>query len=544
MARDDLLPSAKLHAPIGHVADDLLVEPGTDGLLAFQSLALGEAQGCWRIGPYLVGHLVAAKMEERQRRVSLLIHQQHLVDHLLHEGQRGGQSGVHHVVVVALGRGVLGGVVGIGQTIFHGLGRVGLLVFLIACLHRADGSACMAGTFHLGHHADMARLGIAQQVDKLLAGEVAVARRGTIGIVMAVVAGIETVALVVGVATPTTHLREFGQSGYLQSPTFVVAEVEMEHAELVVGQGVNDLQQVRVGREVARDVDHLSSIGEVGPVLDIHGMKFPIGIEGIAEQGKERARGVPDGMRALADYTDSIGPDAEFVVFLLRGGQAGIDGQTDRHTLCSIGQSVLVGQVGGEKACLVARLCIRHEAESATKVAEAVSRHRLLHRGQHIGGGKGGGSGQTGVVAVVLLHVARQFLVGKGLRMKLHGHGLAVLADDEHPFGHVALATQVAAERRAEDQGVAAGKGLPGLRGRQAEVVGQDRMKSQLRRAHLLGVHRQLREIDTPVCVQRLARLVVEDKPGRELAVFLRQFLIIHAHLGLKWHRKCEQCKG
>lgn len=203
---------------------------------------------------------------------------------------------------------------------------------------------------------------------------------------MAVVARIETVALVGRVATPTTHLREFGQSGYLQSPTFIVAEVEMEHAELVVGQGVNDLQQVRIGCEVARNVDHLSSIGEVGPVLDIHGMKFPIGIEGIAEQGKERARGVPDGMRALADYTDSIGPDAEFVVFLLRGGQVGIDGQANRHTLCSIGQSVLVGQVGGEKACLVARPCIRHEAESATKVAEAVSRHRLLHRGQHIGG--------------------------------------------------------------------------------------------------------------------------------------------------------------
>ena len=73
MARDDLLPSAKLHASLGHIVDDLLVEPGTDGLLAFQSLALGEAQGCWRIGPHLVGHLVAAKMEERQRRVGLYI---------------------------------------------------------------------------------------------------------------------------------------------------------------------------------------------------------------------------------------------------------------------------------------------------------------------------------------------------------------------------------------------------------------------------------------------------------------------------------------
>lgn len=100
----------------------------------------------------------------------------------------------------------------------------------------------MAGTFHLGHHADMARLGIAQQVDKLLAGEVAVACRGTIGI-MAVVVGRDGRARR-SLATPTTHLREFGQSGYLQSPTFVVAEVEMEHAELVVGKGVNDLQQV------------------------------------------------------------------------------------------------------------------------------------------------------------------------------------------------------------------------------------------------------------------------------------------------------------
>ena len=224
----------------------------------------------------------------------------------------------------------------------------------------------------------------------------------------------------------------------------------MEHAELVVGQGVNDLQQVRIGREVARDVDHLSSIGEVGPVLDIHRMKLPIGVEGVTQQGKERARGVPDSMRALADYTDSIGPDAEFVVFLLRGGQAGIDGQTNGHSLGTIGQSVLVGQVGGEKACLVARLCIRHEAESATKVAEAVNRHRLLHRGQHVGGGKGGGSGQTGVVAVVFLHVARQLLVGKRLRMKLHGHGLAVLADDEREELAAVVVTSLGRELQSE----------------------------------------------------------------------------------------------
>ena len=128
----------------------------------------------------------------------------------------------------------------------------------------------MTGRLNLGNNAHAMGAGILQQFDELGSGEIAVAAlRQVIGVAVAV-KNLCQIALLVERGTATRgHLRQFGETGNLQSPGLIVGEVELDGVDLVVGQEVDRALEVgRIDDEVAGNVEHHATVAKVGPVDD------------------------------------------------------------------------------------------------------------------------------------------------------------------------------------------------------------------------------------------------------------------------------------
>ena len=129
----------------------------------------------------------------------------------------------------------------------------------------------MARRFNLGDDGDMTLGGILQKLDKVLSGVVSVGRGGgVVGIPASVVVGVEALALVAGESPARTYRGELFETGNLETPGFVVAEVEVENVDFVRGQQVEQFEEVGLAGEVAGYIEHHAAVGQVGIVVDGH----------------------------------------------------------------------------------------------------------------------------------------------------------------------------------------------------------------------------------------------------------------------------------
>ena len=212
------------------------------------------------------------------------------------ERVRGGQGGVHHVVVVELRRGVLGAVLRVAQQEAPRPLRVALRAERPeAGLHRLDRGAGVARHLQLGDHLDVPRRGVPQDLHVVGPG-VEPAPVGPVRLGPGAVGGRQEAARVEGVPAPGAHRGELGEARDLDAPALVVGEVEVEDVELVARHQVERPQHRGLGLEVARDVEHEPAVAEARGVHDRHrGEGQPLG------RGRGRRQQAPQGLQAVED---------------------------------------------------------------------------------------------------------------------------------------------------------------------------------------------------------------------------------------------------
>ena len=178
--------------------------------------------------PDAAGDLVAAHVEVAQGHAGLAVEGHEVLHHALHERVGGGESRVHHVVVVALGRGVGGAVPGVAQAeAARAIGVAFRLERSEARLHRLDGGARVAGHLELGDHLDVPRRGVPQDL-RVVGARVEAAPVGPVDVGPGAPRRGQEAARVEGVAAPRADGRELGKARDLHAPGLVLGEVEVE----------------------------------------------------------------------------------------------------------------------------------------------------------------------------------------------------------------------------------------------------------------------------------------------------------------------------
>ena len=115
--------------------------------------------------PHAGRDLVASHVDVAQGHARLTVNRHELADHALDEAVRRLECRVHHVVVIALGRGVHRAIVRVVQPV------------LLVGLHRLDRGARVARHLDFGNHLDVPRRRIAQDLEVVRAGIEAAAPR-------------------------------------------------------------------------------------------------------------------------------------------------------------------------------------------------------------------------------------------------------------------------------------------------------------------------------------------------------------------------------
>ena len=158
------------------------------------------------------------------------IHILQLSHHLHQQSVSARLSHIQHIVAKALCRLVAPLVVEVEAAIVISLLLIGVDVFLIAITHRHNGCTRMSRSLYFGYDFHAALVGILQHLHKLASGDVAVGWCLAVVGVTATGIGLHHKSCLVIVERMTfagTYLGEFGQSGDLQSPAFVVGQVEV-----------------------------------------------------------------------------------------------------------------------------------------------------------------------------------------------------------------------------------------------------------------------------------------------------------------------------
>ena len=177
--------------------------------------------------PRIARHFVATDMDIGQVDAGTLIHGDNLVDNLLHKPIRAFHRRIEHIVVIALCGGVDRAVVGVVEAIAPSLNGIGCGITAIARTHSRDGCTSVSRRFDFGDYFDADAVGKAQEVDKLVDGDISVGGCRAVGIAVAVIELAQKVGFRACQATSSANVGEFGQPGDLQSPAFVVGQVEV-----------------------------------------------------------------------------------------------------------------------------------------------------------------------------------------------------------------------------------------------------------------------------------------------------------------------------
>lgn len=260
-------------------------------------------------------------MDGAQRDAGLAVQRGDLADDMLDECEAGLQARIDHVVVVQLRRLVDGAVVEVVEQVFRRVPFAGGLEPMVARLHGLHRRAGMARHFDLGDHVDMARGGVAQDLDVIGAGVVAGTGR-VVRIAAGAVGRLQADTRLGAVAAHRADGSELRQAGDLQPPAFVVGEMEMEGIELVARHQVEQLEHSLFCVEVAADVQLEAAIRKTRRADD--GQLGQIDAAGTRQrhQVPQRLQAVGHAGGAVADNGDAaVGLDGQAVCF--RRGLAG-----------------------------------------------------------------------------------------------------------------------------------------------------------------------------------------------------------------------------
>ena len=266
------LPSFHLYA--------LLEEPARYAFeIIFRHLALGGKVIFVHQSTHLLGvlpasfcHFVAAEVYHIELQPGIGIHLLHLAHYLLEQGVGAGHSGIEHIVVKSLCREEPCGVGEVEIAIAIGFLGVGVDVFRIAMTHRHYGCSRVAGGLYFGYHFHAAFSGIFEHFHKLAAGDIAVGWCfAVVGIARAAIGGHQMPCAIVveRKSLARCHFGEFGHAGNLEAPRFIVVEVKLESIDFIRCEPVYQVEQLLIGCEVARHIEHHAAIGKIGIIAHL-----------------------------------------------------------------------------------------------------------------------------------------------------------------------------------------------------------------------------------------------------------------------------------
>ena len=248
------------------MGDEILLQFGDfrHSFLLHQGLAGG------RTLPGAVRHLVASHMDGFQRDPGFLVQGDDSVKYLVYECVSGREGDIQDVVREVLGGNILGSVLRFGQQIGPVAGRPG------AVIHRLDSCAGMPRGVELRNHPDPAFPGIAEQVDVVFLRIIPVGRRaGVIPVQGAAETRHEglffvdgTILLQLRNAPEGAIGRQFGKTVDLHAPAFVVAQMEVQVIQFVMGHDVQKSLDILLLREVPAHIQHDAAVREVRAVFD------------------------------------------------------------------------------------------------------------------------------------------------------------------------------------------------------------------------------------------------------------------------------------
>ena len=271
-------------------------------------------------------------MDGFERRPGLGVQGYEAVEDLGYERVGGGEGDVHDVVGIVLDGLVDRSVISLGKEVC-GVARAGR-----PDLHRLDSGAGVAWRVEFGNHAYAALPGIAQDLDEIGVGVITVCRRVGVTVQRSAVGGLQgvwlldgAVLLQLGDAAERSVGSELRQTVYLYPPALVVAEVQVQAAYLVMGQDVDEAQQVVFFGEIAADVQHHAPVLQVGPVGHDpvgHGRAGGIALNVVQGYGSVESPVLVGGLDAdLAVDCDAVPsgdlPFDEAYLALLRRGKVG-----------------------------------------------------------------------------------------------------------------------------------------------------------------------------------------------------------------------------
>ena len=491
-------------------------------VLVLETLALHERLHIGALIPCTTGHLVTAQVDDLEFKAGFLVHLLQLTDHVVDEQVNIVAGNVEHVVVITLCRGIDTLVLLVPQTVLLCGGVVRCTV-----LHRHDGSAGMAWRLNFGDDVHASLPSIAEQVDELAAGEVAVGTlRQVVGVAVAVKDLCQVTFLVERGAAARSHLGQLGQAGNLQAPGFVVGEVELQRVDLVVGQQVNQPFHLgRTGHIVACDVKVHAAVAEVRPVDD-KAVLQAVSLA-VVQRGDERLHTVDQSGTGGAVDADASVMHAQAVVLAVSAHlfvEQQLDdgvlaaGHIDAAFLQFIGEQVL----GTAVSAPLEELAVL-DGHDAAHLCETVLDIHLL------GGGEdvivitrvAVAKAIDGLVVIVHVVAVRVSLVVAPLAglverrpVDVHRDGVGHVTAHHHMTAgrHVALVDDSAAHHHFHHERIAGSDGL-------VVAVGLDAV---IGRRHLLDVHRaacrhghlarELVEEELPVVAERLIADVLDDK--------------------------------
>ena len=213
-----------------------------------------------------VFRFVAAEVPGLDRLAGFFMHLGDLADHLVDKALGRVQARVQVALAVKELHG--GGVGGIGR--IHQAEFVGLLLFpggmqlFIARFHRDHRGAGVRRHVYLRDHFNLARLGIFDDVDIVLTAEEAAVDVRPLAVLRQQAGGFAQI-----VAALAADFRQLRQTGDLDAPAFVIAQVEVEFVELVGRHLIQQAQHRVLLMKVARHVEENAAILEARRIAGV-----------------------------------------------------------------------------------------------------------------------------------------------------------------------------------------------------------------------------------------------------------------------------------
>ncbi len=260
--------------------------------------------------PGMCGHFVAAYMYGTQRHTGLSVGVHQRAHNYVPELIWAIEGGVHQVVVEVLRGGVARAVAVVYKA------QRGIAAATVAGLHGAYRSAAVTRRVEFRNHFNSQSVGELQQFDILIYAVEAVGRSFGIGVAVAAVYAFKKVCVVaLGISAARAHLGQFGQLGNLNTPTLVVAYMEVQHIQAISGHEAYKALHVVEACKVAGHVNHQSAVRQVGPVLNVGHRQFAVHVDR-ALDALQQTRCQRLGILAVGVHSQAVAVDTGAIIIV------------------------------------------------------------------------------------------------------------------------------------------------------------------------------------------------------------------------------------